>query len=139
MAVRYLSAIVESSDDAIVGKTLDGTITSWNQGAEQLYGYVAAEVLGRSMNILIPPERPNELTDILQRLARGGHTGHYETTHRRKDGTLVDVAVKVSPILDMAANVIGASSIARDITERKRAQETLRCSRRTAVAGYSGV
>jgi PAS domain S-box-containing protein len=128
IAVRYLSAIVESSDDAIIGKTLDGTITSWNRGAERLYGYAAGEVVGRSMNILISPARPTELSDILQRLARGGRTDHYETAHRRKDGSLVEVAVKVSPILDMAGNVIGASSIARDITERKRAQETLRRS-----------
>jgi PAS domain S-box-containing protein len=128
-AVRYLSAIVQSSDDAIISKTLDGTITSWNRGAEQLYGYSAAEMLGQSISVLIPPNQ-GDLGEILRRLARGERIGQYETVRRRKDGTLVDVAVKTSPILDSGGEVIGASSIARDITQRKRAEEALRQSER---------
>jgi PAS domain S-box-containing protein len=137
-----LSAIVESSEDAIIGKTLDGTITSWNRSAEQMYGYTAAEVLGKPMNMLMAPEHTDELPGILQRLARGEHTEHYETVRRRKDGTLIDVAVSISPILDQAGTIIGASSIARDITERKRAEEELRRSERrlslALKAGHSG-
>jgi PAS domain S-box-containing protein len=135
-AVRNLSAIVESSDDAIIGKTLlDGTITSWNRGAEQLYGYTAAEVLGQSMSILLPPDRPDELVTVLQRLARGEHIAPYETVRRRKDGTLIDVAVKISPVIDAAGNIVGAAGIARDITERKRAEDALIRSEKLASVG----
>jgi PAS domain S-box-containing protein len=126
--LERLSAIVESSEDGIIGKTLEGTITSWNRGAEQLYGYAETEVLGRSIDILVPADHANELPEILQRLARGERIERYESVRRKKDGTLVDVATTISPILDVAGNIVGASSIARDITQRKRAEEALRQS-----------
>jgi PAS domain S-box-containing protein len=120
-----LAAIVESSDDAIIGKTLDGIITSWNQGAEKIYGYVAAEILGRSISILIPPDLINELPDILNRVRKGESINHYETVRLRKDGQRINVALTVSPIRDPAGNIAGASTIARDITESKRAEEKI--------------
>ena len=112
-----LVAIVESSDDAIIGKTLDGIITSWNVGAEKTYGYVAAEVVGRPISILIPPDLINELPDILNRLRMGESINHYETVRLRKDGQRINVSLTISPIRDSAGNIIGASTIARDITE----------------------
>lgn len=120
---RALAAIVQSSDDAIASTDLEGTITSWNLGAEQLYGYAAAEAIGQPATILIPPERQNEEDSILERIAAGEHVDHYETIRRRKDGTLIDVSLSVSPIRDADGCVIAAAKIARDITERKRAQE----------------
>jgi PAS domain S-box-containing protein len=116
----WLAAIVDSSDDAIIGKTLQGIITSWNKGAERLYGYSAAEVVGQSMARLIPADRPQELEDILTRLQRGERIDHYETVRLRKDGRLIEVSVTVSPIEDAAGRIVGASAIARDITDRKR-------------------
>ena len=116
-----LAAIVESSDDAIVGKDLNGIITSWNRGAERLFGYAAAETVGRSVTMLIPLERQDEEPGILERVGRGERIEHYETVRRRKDGTMVDVSLTVSPILDARGKVIGASKIARDVTERKQA------------------
>jgi PAS domain S-box-containing protein len=129
-AVRRLSAIVESSDDAIIGKNLEGIITSWNRRAENLYGYTAAEMLGRSMSILMPSDSQNELPDILRRLAGGESIQQYETRRRRKNGTVVDVALTISPILDPDGKLIGASSIARDITKRKRVEEAIERSAR---------
>ena len=120
-----LSAIVESSDDAIISKDLNGVITSWNAGAERLFGYTAAEAVGQPVTLLIPPERVDEEPAVLARIRRGEVVEHYETVRRRKDGTLVDVSLKVSPILDRQGQVVGASKIARDITERKKAAETL--------------
>lgn len=120
-----LSAIVESSDDAIISKTLDGTITSWNRGAERIYGYSEEETVGRSISMLVPPDRPNEIPDILQRLRRGEKIDHYETVRVAKDGRRLDIALTVSPLKNSAGTVVGASTIARDITERKRAEETL--------------
>jgi PAS domain S-box-containing protein len=120
-----LSAIVESSDDAIIGKTLDGIITSWNESAEKVYGYVADEVVGRPISILIPPDLTNELPDILNRLRMGESINHYETVRVRKDGRRINVALTISPIRDSAGNIIGASTIARDITERKQAEEKI--------------
>lgn len=114
-----LAAIVESSADAIVSKALDGTILSWNAGAERLYGYAAAEALGRPFAILIPPDRPQEVVHILQKMGPGERVAHHETVRLRKDGTLVDVAVTDSPIRNASGQVIGISAIARDITERK--------------------
>jgi PAS domain S-box-containing protein len=117
----YLAAIVESSDDAIVGKTLQGIITSWNQGAERLFGYTAAEIIGLPINTLIPPERQEEGVGILARLGGGERIEHFETVRVRKDGTTVDVSLTISPIKDGSGQIIGASMFARDISDRKRA------------------
>jgi len=121
-----LAAVVESSDDAIVSKSLDGTIRTWNRGAELIFGYRADEVIGKPITILIPPDRLNEESEILGRLTRGERIEHYETVRVRKDGTALDVSLSVSPIKDANGIVIGASKIARDITERKRMDEALR-------------
>jgi PAS domain S-box-containing protein len=120
--MRELVAIVESSDDAIVGKTLEGVVTSWNQGAQRLFGYRAEEMIGQPISRLIPEERLGEETQILARLRRGERVEHFETIRRRKDGTLVDVSVSIAPIVDQTGHVLGASKIARDISERKRAE-----------------
>jgi two-component system cell cycle sensor histidine kinase/response regulator CckA len=116
-----LAAIVESSDDAIIGKTLDGIVTSWNRGAELMYGYTAQEMTGRSVSTLFPPDRAGELAPILDRLRRGELIHHFETTRVRKDGTAIDVSISVSPIRDAAGTVVGAATVARDVTERNRA------------------
>ena len=121
-----LAAIVESSDDAIVGKDLNGIITSWNFGAERLFGYTAQEAIGKPISILIPAERLNEEPTILERIRRGERIEHYETIRRRKDGTLLDISLTVSPIIDAHGRVVGASKIARDISERKRAEAELK-------------
>ena len=124
-ARSYLANVVESSDDAIVAKTLTGTITAWNPGAEKLYGYSAAEALGRSMRTLIPPERALEEMEILARLRRGESVRHFDTVRVRKDGTYVDVSVTISPIRDKQGLIVGASNIGRDISERKRSEAQL--------------
>jgi PAS domain S-box-containing protein len=129
-AVQRLATIVESSDDAIVSKNLDGIILTWNRGAERIFGYKAEEVIGQPVTVLIPPDRFDEEPGILARLRRGEPIDHYETIRRRKDGTLIDVSLTVSPVKDTTGRVIGASKIARDITERKRAEATLRDSAR---------
>ena len=121
-ASQQLAAIVESSEDAIIGITLDGVITSWNAGAEQLYGYTAAEAVGRSVALLIPPERPGELPGFLGRLRRGKRIEPYETQRVRRGGTRLDVSVSLSPVRDAAGRLVGAASITRDITERTRAE-----------------
>ena len=115
-----LAAVVEHSGDAIVTKTLDGIITSWNPGAERIFGYAAAEVIGRSVTLLIPPDQGNEEPAILERIRRGERIDHYTTVRRRKDGTLIDVSLSVSPLKDADGRIIGASKIARDITEQTR-------------------
>ncbi len=120
---QRLGAIVESSDDAIVSKNLNGIITSWNRGAERLFGYTADDVVGQSITILIPPDRHDEETMVLDRIRRGERIDHYETVRRRKDGTMVEISLTVSPVRDAVGRIVGASKIARDITERKRAQE----------------
>ena len=126
-----LAAIVESSNDAIIGETLDGRITSWNQSAERIYGYTADEVLGRSMRILVPRERVNDVTQILERTKRGEVIDHVETMHLRKNGKQIYVSLVVSPIRDDAGQITGASTIARDITERKQLEaEVLQISER---------
>ncbi len=122
-AKRRLAAIVESSEDAIVGKTLDGLISAWNPAAERLYGYTAAEVLGKPISTLMPVERRSEMAEILGRIRRGERIEHFETTRVTKAGMPVQVSVSVSPIKDAAGNVIGAAKIARDIGERKKAEE----------------
>ncbi|HKG15532.1 MAG TPA: PAS domain S-box protein [Pyrinomonadaceae bacterium] len=130
-----LAAIVDSSDDAIISKTLDGTVTSWNAAAERLYGYTAAEVVGREIFVIAPPELHGQVREILARL-RGGDGGFRgETVRVRKDGSLVDVAVTVSPIRNSAGEVVGGSTIARDITEIKRAKGELARRVRQAAIG----
>jgi PAS domain S-box-containing protein len=121
-----LAAIVENSEDAIVSKGLDGTIISWNPGAERLYGYRATEATGLPVTILIPPDRPDEEPQIIERIKRGDRVEHFETVRLRKDGTHVDVSLTVSPVKDEGGRIIGASHIARDITDRKRAEQALR-------------
>jgi PAS domain S-box-containing protein len=125
-----LSAIIQSSEDAILSKDLDGIITSWNQGAEKIFGYTSAETVGKPITIIIPDDRANEETAILERVRRGDHIDPYETVRRRKDGSLVDLSLTVSPIIDEHGTIIGASKIARDITQRKRAEEALRAADR---------
>lgn len=122
LASARLAAIVESSDDAIVSKNLDGIITSWNVGAERLFGYSAQEVVGKPITILIPDDRQDEEPDILARLRKGERVEHFETIRRRKDGSLADLSLTISPIRDSNGHIIGASKIARDITERKAAE-----------------
>jgi PAS domain S-box-containing protein len=117
---QRLASIVESSDDAIVSKDLNGIITSWNRGAERLFGYTADEVIGKPVMILIPPDRQNEEPEILARIRRGERIDHYETIRRRKDGSLVDISLTISPLRNADGKIVGASKIARDITERRR-------------------
>src|SRR6266550_1196958 len=124
-ALAQFKAMVESADDAVIGKTLEGTITSWNPAATQLYGYAADEVIGKPITVLAPADRVDEVAGILQRLRRGEHIEHYDTTRVRKDGTSVEVSITVSPILDSQGRPIGATTIARDITARKRAEHQL--------------
>jgi PAS domain S-box-containing protein len=122
-AQRQLAAIVESSDDAIIGKTLAGIVTSWNKAAERLYGYTAEEIIDRPITLLLPSDRLDEELQIIERLRRGERIEHFETVRRRKDGRNVEVSLTISPIKDATGRVIGASKIARDISEQKRAQE----------------
>jgi PAS domain S-box-containing protein len=119
---RRLASIVETSADAIVSKSLDGIVTSWNLGAERLFGYTAGEMIGKSITIVIPADRHTEEADILERIRRGERVEHYETVRMRKDGSLVDISLSVSPVKDADGRITGASKIARDITERKQAQ-----------------
>ncbi len=129
-----MASIVESSDDAIIGKTLDGTIISWNKGAERLFGYTAAEAIGQSMMLIIPAERAAEEPAILRRVARGERISHFETERVRKDGARIEISVTISPLRDATGRIVGASKIARDVTERKVAQQKiLRLSRIHAV------
>jgi PAS domain S-box-containing protein len=125
-----LSAIVQSSEDAILSKDLDGIITSWNQGAEKIFGYTSDETVGKPITILIPADRASEEPAILQRIRSGERIADYETVRRRKDGSLVDISLTVSPIFDEQGVIVGASKIARDITQRKRADEALRAADR---------
>jgi len=118
-----LSAIVESSDDAIISKDLNGIIRSWNRGAERLFGYASDEVLGKSITIVIPPDRLDEEPKILSRLQRGERVDHFETVRKRKDGALLTVSLTISPIRDASGTIIGASKVARDVTEQKRISE----------------
>jgi PAS domain S-box-containing protein len=120
---QRLAAIVESSSDAIVSKSLGGMITSWNRAAERLFGYTAEEITGKTMMMIIPPDRQQEEYTILEGIRRGQSIEHFETVRRRKDGSLIEVSLSISPVKDTAGNVVGASKIARDITERRRADE----------------
>ncbi len=123
---QRLAAIVESSNDAIIGKSLDGIITTWNRGAERIYGYSAEEIIGRPVSLLVPADRPDEVPGILKRLQRGEMIDQFETVRVRKDGSLIDIAVTISPVRDTAGRIIGASSVARDITDRLKTEEDLR-------------
>ena len=123
---RGIAAIVESSDDAIVVKNLDSIITSWNQGAQRLFGYAAEEAIGQPITILIPDELLHEEQTIIGRIRRGERTEHYETVRRRKDGGLVDISLTVSPVKNSEGLIIAASKIARDITGRKQAEKQQR-------------
>jgi PAS domain S-box-containing protein len=125
LAQSYLAAIVESSDDAIIGKTLESVITSWNRGAERMFGYMTAEAIGQQIYLIIPPERHEEEAQILEKLKRGERIDHYQTVRRRKDGTLLDVSLTISPIKDRDGHIIGASKIARDITAQKKTEEEI--------------
>ena len=125
-AELLLSAIVESSDDAIISKDLNGVITSWNKSAERLFGYTADEAIGHTVAaLLIPEDRQEEEPDILARLRRGERVDHFETVRRRKDGSLIDISLTISPVKDQHGHIIGASKIARDISERKRYEQRL--------------
>ena len=119
-AVQFLAAIVESTDDAIYGKSLDGTIISWNKAAERIFGYTAGEIIGHSVSILYPIDRRDELIDIMERIKRGQRVGLYETVRLRKDGHFIPVSVTVSPVQDASGKIVGGSAISRDITLRKR-------------------
>jgi len=119
---RQLANIVESSEDIILSKTLDGVVTSWNAAAERIFGYTAQEIIGRSIAIIIPPDRLAEEEEILKRIRAGEQIKHYETVRRRKDGGEVAVSLTISPVRDAAGKIIGASKIARDVTERQRAE-----------------
>ena len=121
-----LSAIVESSEDAIVGKDLDGIIQSWNKGAEIIFGYTAEEAIGQHVSILAAPERKDEIPNILERIGRGEKVEHYETRRRAKDGRIVQVSVSISPIRNAHGRIIGAAKIARDITDQQRIQDEMR-------------
>lgn len=125
-AAQQLAAIVESSHDAVVSKNLKGVIQTWNRGAERLFGYRAEEVIGKSITILIPPDRLHEEPAILARIRAGELVDHVETIRRRKDGTLVDISLTISPVRDGEGRIIGASKVARDITERRHAERALR-------------
>ena len=124
-AMYRLAAIVTSSDDAIVGKTLDGIVTNWNKGAERIFGYLAEEIVGKSIKTIIPPEYHEEEDRILERLKRGERIENYETTRQRKHGSRIEVSLTISPIRNSLGKIIGASKIARDITERKRFETQL--------------
>ncbi|MEK6334741.1 MAG: ATP-binding protein [Acidobacteriota bacterium] len=122
LAAPWLSAIIESADDAIISKTLEGIITSWNRGAERIFGYTADEVVGKPVTILIPPDHLDEEPEILGKIKAGERVEHYETVRLRKDGSPIDISLTVSPIRAADGKIIGASKIARDIGERKRAE-----------------
>jgi PAS domain S-box-containing protein len=125
-ALLHLAAIVESSDDAILGKNLEGIITSWNAAAERMYGYRAEEMVGQPVTLLFVPDRQDEFSQIMAHIRRGERVDHYETTRVRKDGTFLTVSVTVSPIKDSTGTIIGASAIARDITEHRRLEAKFR-------------
>jgi PAS domain S-box-containing protein len=134
-----LAAIVESSDDAIISKTLDGTITAWNRGAEKVFGFSSAEAVGQPIALILPPERAEEESGILAQIGRGESVQHFETVRVRKDGKKIDVSVTISPISDATGTIVGASKIARDITTHKHVEEVLRQSEERFHAMLNGI
>jgi len=128
----FLTAIVDSSDDAIIGESLDGNIASWNDGASRLFGYTSSEVVGKPMTILLPAALWKGEGAIFERLKRGDRIGHFDTVRRRKDGSDIEVSVTISPVRDSSGQVIGASTVARDITDRKRAEQDVARARESA-------
>lgn len=130
-ALTRLAALVESSDDAILTKTLEGVVTSWNPGAERIFGYTAAEMIGRSVTTIVPADLVQEEAEFLRRLARGDHIDHYETVRVHKDGRPIDISVTLSPLRDATGAIVGISKIARDITEQKRAAALVRAQAET--------
>jgi PAS domain S-box-containing protein len=133
--LQQLAAIVESSDDAIISKTLQGIILTWNAAAERIYGYTAVEAIGKGMTMLLPADRPDEEADILRRIAGGERVKHFETVRRTKNGDLIDVSLTISPIRDHTGRITGASHVARNITERKRLDEQMRHSQKLESLG----
>lgn len=139
-----LAAIVQHSDDAIIGKTIEGIVTSWNHGAEKIFGYAAGEMIGRSIKTLFPPERQDEERDILAHIGRGETVGQFETQRVRKDGKVIDVSLTISPIRDLTGRIVGVSKVGRDITARRQAEKALhekqrlldRMSRLAKVGGW---
>ncbi|MEO7932854.1 MAG: PAS domain S-box protein [Chthoniobacterales bacterium] len=127
-ASRWLAAIVNSSEDTIIGKTLEGIVTSWNPGAERMFGYRAEEMIGRSILHLFPPELEHEESELINRIARGECVRHFDTKRKCKDGSVLNVSVTLSPIMDEEGRIVGVSKIARDITERKKVEENLRAT-----------
>lgn len=123
--LRYVASIVETSEDAIISKNLNGIVTSWNRGAERVFGYPAEEAIGKSITIVIPEDRLSEETEIISRISKGERIDHFETVRRRKDGSLINISLTVSPVKNADGLVIGASKVARDITEQKRNQEQI--------------
>ncbi len=123
---QLLAAIVDSSDDAIISETLDGVITSWNKGAERIFGYSPGEIVGKNVSLLMPPDRVEDMTSILERVRRGERVEHYETTRRTKDGRSLDISLSVSPVRDLEGRIVGASKVARSIVGRKQAEEKFR-------------
>ncbi|HEV3203216.1 MAG TPA: PAS domain S-box protein [Gemmataceae bacterium] len=133
--LAQLAAIVESSDEAMIGTTLDGVVLNWNPAAEYLFGFAASEVKGQSVALIVPPDRKDELTNNLARIRRGERVDYYETVVRRKDGRILDVAMTVSPIRDSQGTVLGASGILRDITEQKRLEDQIRQAQKMEAVG----
>ncbi len=134
-AKRQMAAIVETSQDAILSKDLDGVITSWNQGAERLYGYTAEEIIGQNIAIISPPEQPDEIPRIMRKLRAGERIQHYITERVRKDGSRLTVYLSISPVTNHNGEIVGASTIAQDITAQRRAEEALRKTEKLATAG----
>ena len=132
---RRLAAIIDSSADAIIGKELDGTITSWNRGAETMYGYSADEIIGKNIALLASKDRPNEIPEILERIARGERIEHYESVRITKDGRHLNVSISISPIREPDGKIVGASAIARDITAQRRAEDHLRQAQKMEAVG----
>ena len=133
----WLAAIIDSSDDAIVSKTLDGIITSWNRAAEQMFGYSAEEAIGRHISLIIPTARLSEEDHVLGTIRQGGRVDHFETVRQTKDGRQIHISLTVSPVRDAEDRIVGVSKVARDISERKRLEEDARVmdrERRAALA-----